>query len=211
MDEYIFYLIYFIMKIETWFDKFKRWIWLQFDESISGSMIGDLPDKFMYFFGALNLISILTLFITFTVTGYYVAVNSYYLVPNDQSEVQGTCSEVSREMPSGIYIVDTNGKYLGDSEFSYSEAIYSMRANSLKVNLEDYQSIVTNVFKSAVDSVAKKSKGYDLSRNLITYLAWKVVFPDAKNNLQALSFASDIEDVFNSKVPGESSHNFMHF
>ena len=197
------------MKIETWFDKFKRWIWLQFDESISGSMIGDLPDKFMYFFGALNHISILTLFITFTVTGYYAAVNSYYLVPNDQSEVEGTCSEVSREMPSGLYVADTNGRYLGESGFLYSEAIYTIRTNNLKISLEAYQSIVSGIVKSTIDRVAKEAKGYDLSRNLITYLAWKIVFPDPQNNLQIFSFAADIE-VFNSKAPGDFVYKYIY-
>jgi hypothetical protein len=191
------------MKIETWFDKFKRWLWLQFMDTISGSTIGDLPDKFMYFFGALNHISILTIFIALTVTGYYAAVNSYYLVPNDQPEIGGTCSNVPREMPSGLYVADTKGKYLGQAGFAYPEAIYTIQTNNLKISLEDYQNTVSGLFKSAVDRVAKEAKGYDLSRNLITYLAWKVVFPDPQNNLQIFSFTGHIEDVFNSKFPGD--------
>ena len=190
------------MKIKIFFDKFKRWVWLKFDESIAGTRIEDLPDKYMYFFGAMNHLSIITVFVTITLIVYYAALNTYYLVPDGHNAAMESCSEVPREMPSGLYVADTNGRYLGESGFLYSEAIYAMRTNNLEISLEAYQSIVSDIFKSAVEKEARESKECDLSRNLITYLAWKVVYPDTKNNLQIFSFASDIGGVFNSKLPG---------
>ena len=191
------------IKIKILFGKFKRWVWLKFDESIAGTRIEDLPDKYMYFFGAMNHLSIITIFVTITTIGYYAASNTNYLVPYGHNEAMESCSEVPREMPSGLYVADTNGRYLGESGFLYSEAIYAMRTNNLEISLEAYKSIVSGTFKSAVEKVAKESKGYDLSRNLITYLTWKVVYPDLHNNLQIFSFAADIGGVFNSKLPGD--------
>ena len=200
------FLKYSTMKAKKWLDKFQTWVWLKFSDTIYGSKIGDLPDKFMYFFGVLNILSILTIFLTITILGYTSAKNSPYLVPKAEDgssdDNKQSCDSVSREVPRGIYVADTNGKYLGESGFLYSQAIYDIGMNNLNILYGEYKETVEDV-KKKMDRLAKVSKGYDLSRNLITYLALKLVYADSDSNLQTFSLTADIEGVFSSKAPGE--------
>jgi len=191
------------MKTETTLDKIKRWLWLQFDGFITMPSVRDLPSDLMYLVGFLAIVGYITVFVTFTTTGYYTSINTNYLVPLTGPD--GTCTTINRPLPSNVYIADENGAYLGQSVFVYSKAIYSLNFNNLRVNNELYSSVFSSSIKPVIESVGKVSEHNDLSRNILLWLAWKIVIPDPSNNLQEMYFVADPGSVFGSLTSSKIS------
>ena len=67
---------------------------------------------------------------------------------------------------------------------------------NLLTNELEYQTQIESRIKAAVDDLGEKAFSYDLSRNLLTWLTFKVIIEDRESHLQTFHFNSDIKCVF---------------
>eukprot|EP01031_Cornospumella_fuschlensis_P026086 gene26086-31499_t len=188
---------------ETMYDFIKEHVNKFYVTHIPVDSIQELPDTYMYYFGAVSYIFALVLFLYFLITNYDNATNQAFISLEKSS---GDCNTVPIAV-SGTYLADVNGNWQGQPGFDESEALYSLTFSNFEINSNSQYEQMMSIFYSNLEAVNDLSANFNLGFNLIlwtTYLQYySVQDPTARNfsqvghgQLQTFGLTGDSTVVF---------------
>lgn len=161
-----------------------------FVNNIPLQSIRDLPDRYMYLFGALAHIFSISCFLYFTYIGYTALRTQKTLSLDDNS---GICRLVGKEV-SGVYVGDEFGHWAGVSSFKDEYGLYRLELNNFKDGKEEYQKIM-RYFKQLLREVGRGARNRSLASNLVYWMTWQPWYVDGEN-VQKFGMNSDPIYVF---------------
>lgn len=141
-----------------------------FIDNIPMDAIKELPTFYMYVMGAFAELATLGLFIYFVLQGYEQGISTKFI---SLDQASGACTDVVKSV-SGNYMVDTQGIWVGNAGFDYSQAIYEMDWTDSAMTSTDYMDVMS-IAKEQLMDLASTSSTLDLSMVALMYTAWQLI------------------------------------
>lgn len=144
---------------------------------------------------------LLCVFLYFLVTDYHDNRRERFLSLESSA---GECEAVLRPM-DGVYMIDTNGYWQGETYFDYAKGIYSLSFNNFLGSEEDFAELITAGYEE-IQKIGAVAVNSSLAVNL---LYWMVFSASAVwgNSVQQLQLTGSPEMVFDRRYKVASLSN----
>ncbi len=109
--------------------------------SLIPDSIKELPPQYVMKVGAVALVAMAVMFSYFTAQGTIVNLKSKFI---SLEEDAGNCQIVSKEITGqGPYSATSDGVWMGDTDFKYSNVQYLLTLNKFYADMSEYSKMVS--------------------------------------------------------------------
>jgi hypothetical protein len=146
--------------------------------------------------GSFSYMVMFAAYLYFLINGYYTAVNENYISLDKHS---GSCSQVTKPI-TGSYLADIHGNWEGNTEFKYSQSLYSFKFFNMYATDSELKSVLLTL-DDELRLLGQKGMNQTLTYNLLILISYKRLFKinDYDTNEQLFSFTAQPQYVFNRR------------
>lgn len=114
---------------------------------------------------------IMALFLYILITGYFLQIRQEYLAPSERNLNNPLCKSVPFTH-SGSFLMDINGNWEGNPQFSYSDAVYVLSADNLGITTQEY-GVMVDDFHTKVTYLGQTIAPHlDVAQQLLTWMTF---------------------------------------